>query len=189
MCSAGEDEQFVLKLINRPILVLRGENGFVCHHKNSNTLDASRSVYDIFSLLFSDGAYHIKSESYCVSGDWREFHWATLTLLGTSSQNSWCMYFLSFYHRWKSKVLVRVRQWSGVHRWGQTGGFLLWVCGVWTGWHQGSEWQVPAWRPGRHADGRWVERGRLFPVGALSAVQNQRHKYRLTQFSYWHLLN
>lgn len=67
MCSSGEDEQFVLKLINRPILVLRGENGFVCHHKNSNTLDASRSVYDIFSLLFSDGAYHIKSESYCVS--------------------------------------------------------------------------------------------------------------------------
>lgn len=62
MCSAGEDEQFVLKLINRPILVLRGENGFVCHHKNSNTLDANRSVYDIFSLLFSDGAYHIKSE-------------------------------------------------------------------------------------------------------------------------------
>ncbi|KAK7168411.1 hypothetical protein R3I94_002471 [Phoxinus phoxinus] len=59
--SLGEDEQFVLKLINRPILVLRGENGFVCHHKNSNTLDASRSVYDIFSLLFSDGAYHIKS--------------------------------------------------------------------------------------------------------------------------------
>ncbi|XP_059413480.1 fascin-2-like [Carassius carassius] len=59
--SMGEDEQFMLKLINRPILVLRGENGFVCHHKTSNTLDCSRSVYDIFSLLFSDGAYQIKS--------------------------------------------------------------------------------------------------------------------------------
>ncbi|KAJ8377665.1 hypothetical protein AAFF_G00255100 [Aldrovandia affinis] len=58
--SVGENEQLMLKLINRPILILRGENGFVCHHKSSNTLDASRSVYDIFSLHFSDGAYHIQ---------------------------------------------------------------------------------------------------------------------------------
>ncbi|XP_046888796.1 fascin-2b isoform X1 [Hypomesus transpacificus] len=58
--SIGEDERLILKLINRPMLILRGENGFVCHHKNSNTLDANRSVYDIFSLHFSDGAYHIK---------------------------------------------------------------------------------------------------------------------------------
>lgn len=58
----GEDEQLILKLINRPILILRGENGYVCHHKNSNTLDANRSVYDIFTLQFSDGAYHIKGE-------------------------------------------------------------------------------------------------------------------------------
>ncbi|XP_076123145.1 fascin-2a isoform X2 [Alosa pseudoharengus] len=61
--SVGEDEQFLMKLINRPILILHGENGFVCHHKSSNTLDANRSVYDIFALLFSDGAYHIKSGS------------------------------------------------------------------------------------------------------------------------------
>ncbi|XP_043959555.1 fascin-2b isoform X2 [Gambusia affinis] len=58
--TIGEDEQLTLKLINRPMLILRGENGFICHHKNSNTLDASRSVYDIFTLQYSSGAYHIK---------------------------------------------------------------------------------------------------------------------------------
>ncbi|XP_035998323.1 fascin-2b isoform X1 [Fundulus heteroclitus] len=56
----GEDEQHTLKLINRPMLILRGDNGFICHHRGSNTLDASRSVYDIFTLQYSNGAYHIK---------------------------------------------------------------------------------------------------------------------------------
>lgn len=60
---SGEDEQLTLKLINRPMLILRGENGFICHHRNSNTLDASRSVYDIFTLQFSNGAYHIKGQA------------------------------------------------------------------------------------------------------------------------------
>lgn len=57
---SGQDEEFVLKLINRPILVLRGLDGFVCHRRGSNQLDTNRSVYDVFHLSFSDGAYQIR---------------------------------------------------------------------------------------------------------------------------------
>ena len=66
----GEDEQLTLKLINRPMLILRGENGFICHHKNSNALDASRSVYDIFTLQFSNGAYNIKGQGTTPTDFW-----------------------------------------------------------------------------------------------------------------------
>ncbi|XP_059527498.1 fascin-2 isoform X2 [Myotis daubentonii] len=64
---AGQDEEFVLKLINRPILVLRGLDGFVCHRRGSNQLDTNRSVYDVFHLSFSDGAYQIRGRG----GFWR----------------------------------------------------------------------------------------------------------------------
>ncbi|XP_069786228.1 fascin-2b [Narcine bancroftii] len=58
--SVGEDEEFTLRLINRPILVLRGDHGFVSYHKSSSTLDANRSAYDVFQLEYENGAYHIK---------------------------------------------------------------------------------------------------------------------------------
>lgn len=51
------------------MLILRGENGFIRHHRKSNTLDASRSIYDIFSLQFSNGAYHIKGLLMASSDD------------------------------------------------------------------------------------------------------------------------
>ncbi|KAI1232501.1 hypothetical protein IHE44_0006966 [Lamprotornis superbus] len=81
--TVGEDEEFTLKLINRPMLVLRGEHGFVCYHRGSNLLDSNRSVYDVFHISFSDGAYQIQGQggkywyvassgSVCSDGDLSE---------------------------------------------------------------------------------------------------------------------
>ncbi|XP_036766510.2 fascin-2 isoform X1 [Manis pentadactyla] len=58
--SVGEAEEFTLKLVNRPLLVLRGPDGFVCRRRGSNQLDTNRSVYDAFRLSFRDGAYQIR---------------------------------------------------------------------------------------------------------------------------------
>lgn len=84
------------------MLILSGENGFVCHHKSSNTLDANRSVYDIFWLIFNDGAYNIKSQCTCRS--------VVSHLRGTNTKlnPSGC--------RCNWEVLVRLQQRSGVFR-------------------------------------------------------------------------
>ncbi|XP_038598848.1 fascin-2 [Tachyglossus aculeatus] len=60
--SVGQDEEFTMKVTNRPVLVLRGSDGFVCQRRGSNLLDANRSVYDAFPSLCADGAYHIRGQ-------------------------------------------------------------------------------------------------------------------------------
>ena len=57
--EAGEDAYFILEMINRPILVLRGEYGFVGTKGAAATLECNRSQYDIFEVECKDGSYFL----------------------------------------------------------------------------------------------------------------------------------
>ena len=58
--EVNDNCKFVFEFINRPILVLRGEFGFVGVKGSSGTLDCNRSFYDVFGVSGSAGTYNIQ---------------------------------------------------------------------------------------------------------------------------------
>ena len=67
-----DDCKFVFEFINRPLLVLRGEYGFVGVKGNSAILECNRSVYDLFHVTCTNGSFQIQGANgkyVCVDGD------------------------------------------------------------------------------------------------------------------------
>lgn len=52
--------KFVFEFINRPLLVLRGEHGFVGVKGGSGILECNRSEYDLFYVQCNAGTFHIQ---------------------------------------------------------------------------------------------------------------------------------
>lgn len=61
--SVGDKEKFLLQLINRPLLILRCEHGFVGSKGTSERLESNRSSYDVFKLHFDDGKYKLEGRN------------------------------------------------------------------------------------------------------------------------------
>lgn len=55
--------KFVFEFINRPIVVLRGEFGFVGTKGSSGTLECNRSQYDVFGMSGNAGTYNLRAVS------------------------------------------------------------------------------------------------------------------------------
>ncbi len=64
-------------------------------------------------------------------------------------------------------VLVCEQCWAGVFRRWDPWGFLSGAPGARSPRHPWQERQIPAWRPGRHTEGRWTHSEQLSPVGVL----------------------
>ncbi|CAK8695906.1 unnamed protein product [Clavelina lepadiformis] len=70
LAVSDEAEDFVFRLTNRPLIVFRGENGFIgC---KGEKLEGNRASYDIFHMEENEGAYALKAPSgkyWAIDGD------------------------------------------------------------------------------------------------------------------------
>ena len=59
----GDKEKFILQLINRPLLILRGEHGFVGMKGPSGRLECNKSSYEVFNLHFENQMYKLEGRN------------------------------------------------------------------------------------------------------------------------------
>jgi len=66
--SLGDRERFIMTIINRPILVLRCDFGFVGFRTpNNSRYECNKAYYDVIYVEQSNGpAYHLKGSPLCV---------------------------------------------------------------------------------------------------------------------------
>ena len=54
-------EKFIITIINRPILVLRGNYGFVSVKPDNRRIECNKSTYSIVKMQYTkDGSYYLK---------------------------------------------------------------------------------------------------------------------------------
>ena len=61
--AAAEKEQFNLGIVNRPLLVLRGEFGYIGMRSGVSKVECNRGNYDVLHLVFEDNHYKIKAKN------------------------------------------------------------------------------------------------------------------------------
>ena len=59
--AVSDKEKFFLGIVNRPLLVLRGEFGYI--GMRGNKVECNRGNYDVLSLIFEDNYYKIKAKN------------------------------------------------------------------------------------------------------------------------------
>lgn len=168
LAVSGDHELLALKLVNRPTLILRGEHGFICHHRNSNTLDANRSIYDVFILQFSNGAYHIQGRLICALFGFFESNLFPHISIESLQQVD-CVTCDLCRSGWS--VLVRERCWAGVFWWRGAGELLSWAARTRPPCHPWQKWKISAWRSRRHIKGRWTLSEQLSSLGILKVFK------------------